>query len=575
MKQWLCALLAVLMLCGLAACTQDKTPDKPQGPTEAELTAVRENLQKKSEMEGLSAITAMELYENGVRVAHDDMVQVRDNKKMYYTGDTKRVVNYPDGYRLDMPADWTPDYSLATARSRYVTDELTLIASDETDTMFVYNYARDMEDPLAIGKEYVRATFQYITAQSYVSKNGVTILSEETIDRGDREQLYVLKMHVGDFAADMKSYYTYAVLYTDLRIVHMMFKCVDDRDFADVYTSVKLCAKKGAAVDTVTYPAGDNPAWNSDTKAVYDYMMNTSETMWGIYTTNLKWGGVDDLRFKMTERYVDHKFTFVSTYTDDMNEPFPLIGANQAHDDGRIIQFTFHMEEGFGNTMAQKAPLLDVYRGKYDERFRELAREIIAFGHPILMRVNNEMNSDWTTWSAINTMCDPEIFNDTWIRLYDIFEEEGANAYCIWVWNPQSEHSFPDANWNDIRTYMPGADYVDMVGLTSYNFGSEYEWQSFEQLYQVLEDYFSVQFGDWGWIISEFGCSDNTEDDSDRKAQWITDMFTCLDEGIFPNIKVAVWFNANDYYADGTIMREIAITDDKKSREAFKAGLAD
>jgi len=155
--------------------------------------------------------------------------------------------------------------------------------------------------------------------------------------------------------------------------------------------------------------------------------------------------------------------------------------------------------------------------------------------------------------------------------MYNIFEEMGANAYCIWIWNPQSERSFPDTRWNDLRLYMPGAKYVDMLGLTSYNFGDEDEWASFEELYTALETYYGRYFGDWGWIISEFGCSD-TDEDKTRKAEWITDMFTCFEIGKYPNIKAAVWFNANDYEG-GELVHEIVLTDDPKTMEAFRDGL--
>ena len=41
----------------------------------------------------------------------------------------------------------------------------------------------------------------------------------------------------------------------------------------------------------------------------------------------------------------------------------------------------------------------------------------------------------------------------------------------------------PRANWNEIRTYMPGPEYVHAIGLTYYNFGSDTLWDSFDQLY--------------------------------------------------------------------------------------------
>ena len=84
---------------------------------------------------------------------------------------------------------------------------------------------------------------------------------------------------------------------------------------------------------------------------------------------------------------------------------------------------------------------------------------------------------------------------------------------------------------------------------------------------------FGKHFGDWGWIISEFGCSDSdAANQPDRKAQWIREMFASLPK--YPNIKAAVWFNGNDYNPDGTMLHEIALDGDPASIQAFKEGLA-
>ncbi len=67
------------------------------------MTAVRDGLKSSSYTEGLGDITKMEFYENGVRTGATEMNQQRDNKILYYSGDIKRVVNYADGYIIDIP----------------------------------------------------------------------------------------------------------------------------------------------------------------------------------------------------------------------------------------------------------------------------------------------------------------------------------------------------------------------------------------------------------------------------------------------------------------------------------------
>ncbi len=147
------------------------------------------------------------------------------------------------------------------------------------------------------------------------------------------------------------------------------------------------------------------------------------------------------------EEKIDYKFPIVSSYTE-MDWNFPLKDAQDLTEDGQILQFTYHFSRWTDAVgMGKEAPILNIYRGKKDNDLRRMAKQIARYGEPTLFRLNNEMNSDWTCWSAVNAMLDPEIFTETWIRMYNIFEEEGANANCIWVWNPQADYSIPRANW--------------------------------------------------------------------------------------------------------------------------------
>ncbi len=532
--------------------------------TEAELTAVRENLIKATETTGLDEITKMEFYENGVRTASDQYVLVKDNKKIYHAGGIKRVVNYPDGYILDIPNDWQPDFSMATARCTYSTDDMQLVVTDETDAISIYGTSEQALD----------AMFQFIRTENYQQKNRVRKISEETQVINDEFSMYVLKLELQDMPQDAKRFYTYVVYYSELKITFMMFKCVDDSDFVDVYRTYQSIYDKGVAVDTVAYPESANPHWNEETNALYESIKTTDKVIWGTYN-----GGIEndplELKYPLLEKQVDHKFEMVMTYSDQLAFDFPVDKARAIDEDGRFLHFTYHFDYAYGNTMGQNAPILDVLRGELDEELREFARGVAEYGRPMLFRLNNEMNSDWTSWAAVNAMCDPEIFTEAWIRMYNIFVEEGAAEYVIWIWNPQGYLTAPMNNWNDLRLYFPGAKYVDLLGLTLYNFGNETAWASFYDMYNSANNYFKPLFGDWAWIIGEFGCSDSSElpEHENRKAQWITEMFDCFEQNLFPNIKAAVWFNANDYDGAGNITHEIALGRDPASLQAFKEGL--
>lgn len=534
--------------------------------SEKELTAVRENLIKQTEIQGFGDIDKMEFYENGVRTTSDEYWQVKDNKKLYYSGDKKRVVNYTDGYILDMPADWVPDFSVSSARSEYKNDEVTLVVSDETEALSVYGNSEDA----------LEAMFRYINKADYIAANRIEFREDEYTDFNDEFQLYVLRLHLEETLEGTKSYYTYAVFYNELKMTYMMFKCVDDRDFADVYNTYQSIYQKGAPVDTIAYPEGGNPNWTPETKDLYERMMTTDKVIWGLVNGNIEQDPLK-IKYPSIEKQLDHKFEIVTSYSDQMSFDFDVDAARKIYDDGRIVQFTYHFAYDYGNsnTMGNTSATIDAYRGECDDYFRKFAKSVVELGKPMLLRVNNEMNSDWTTWSATNMLNDTEIFTETWKRMYDILEEEGANQYLIWVWNPQGRSTGPMFKWNDLRMYFPGANYVHMLGLTGYNFGDDNQWTSFGDMYQALTDYYTPYFGDWAWIIGEFGCSDSSEnpDNENRKAEWITEMFDCFEQNRFPNIKSAVWFNGNDYDGSGNITHEIALGRDAASREAFKEGL--
>ena len=212
----------VWMLAMFSSC--DKTPPPPEDTpivlengnvltlpeehgTEEELTAVRDELMKHTELEGFGDVDKLELYENGVRTTGAEYVQVKDNKKFYYSGDTKRLVNYADGYILDMPAEWKPDFTLSSAISRFYTEELMLVASNESDHMRMLTPSKDAEDPAyAMGEAYVESMFRFITTEEYYEKNQVEKLAETTLDREDGTRAYVLRLHLQGCAEGVKAY---------------------------------------------------------------------------------------------------------------------------------------------------------------------------------------------------------------------------------------------------------------------------------------------------------------------------------------------------------------------------------
>ena len=173
------------------------------------------------------------------------------------------------------------------------------------------------------------------------------------------------------------------------------------------------------------------------------------------------------------------------------------------------------------------------------------------------------------------TLIDPDIFQMTWRRMYDIFEEEGVDN-CIWIFNPIST-TCPYSNWGEALCYMPGADYVQMLGITHYQMNNGTNGAapaSFKAMYTETANKMLPYFENHPWIIGEFACGAGGEAyydwgkngyifaDPARNAklqeQWVRDMLDCFRNNQKPenafckNIKLAIWFSCNDYAdADG------------------------
>ncbi len=571
----LCLSLIMIVSC-FAACDKDggkKDDDKDniylsvqEEGTEEELTAVREDLIKAAETKGFGDIDKMEFYENGVRTTSSTYVQVKDNKKFYYSGDTKRLVNYADGYILDMPADWKPDFSMSTMRCRFDTDEVSLIASREDDGIAYHGGV----------EEYFAALYLYLKNEDFQKNNKVTVIEDIPATKlNDDWQYMVYRVKLEDCAEGTKCYYTYVDYFNDLnQTYHFMFKAVDDRDFADVYKSFQGIYDKGAPVDTRLFPCIESENWSEETTTFYQNLKEQDHIDWGLFSYRLQSTGIE-ITIPMLEKKLDFEFPIISEYIHYSN-PFPVDFAKQMMDDGRMMQISYQFTLNNNSDLTFQNPILDIYR-KTDESkqvLTEFAEGAAQMGQPFYFRLNNEMNTDWTSYCAMANMLDPDIFVDTWITLYDIFTETGANQYALWVFNG-FDKSYPPYKWANYQCYMPPSEYIHMIGLTGYNFVTEEDtssWRTFEQIYDEIYTAYEPHFAEWPWIISEFGCETSTAEDQ-SKAQWITDMFTTLDAGKYPQLKVAIWFNCSDYDTNGKVTNDLNLEKDPEVVEAFKAGL--
>jgi endoglucanase len=166
------------------------------------------------------------------------------------------------------------------------------------------------------------------------------------------------------------------------------------------------------------------------------------------------------------------------------------------------------------------------------------AREVAAFGKPILFRPMHEMNMSGWEWSVGHNPDCGDIsaadFIKAWRRIVSIFRAEGAsNAKFVWCVNWASMGTLPGS----VTVTYPGDAYVDYASIDGYNFGGK-DWHSFDQIFR--EPYAEIVARTRRPILIAEWASGET---GGNKAAWIRAAFASIKADHYPQLAGLVWFN--------------------------------
>ncbi len=542
-----------------------------------------------------------------------------DCKQIFYNATSARVVNLADGYAITLPyTDFKADYSLSELRSRYESDEFVLNISKENKNPYG-NTAGSWNTYLT---EWLN---RFVADDSFLSSNNISRVRATSESTSKLSGYTVLNydLYINDSENIAMPYYHIAIIRktTDYINFHILVMKATTNSYAKMDQIVKsfksIAAVGGEATnEKVAFECEVPEYWSDETKAYYNKLQTQSATDWGFfsasmvdngdssYTTN---GNKIQSEYDRLSTALDYDYEIMPTYThiawyNNTNE-FPAehaarFAGGNGFNGKPVLQLTYQFTTSNNVNLSGYTPMFDILRGDYEEQFRRLARDIKAYDKPILFRLNNEMNTDWTSYSGIVTLLDPDIYIMTWEYLYDIFLEEGVDN-CIWIFNPIAVTT-PYCDWGEYLNFMPDPDYVQVLGLTSYEMGNGTTLKSFEDHYRQLYEKNTPYYDNYPWIISEFGAGAGGEKaynwstsswdtttagrNHAQQAQWVTDMFECFkhrDEAGYEfvkNIKGAVWFSCNDYtsinntnYITNYFELDASLT---KTLAAFKKGLA-
>jgi len=184
--------------------------------------------------------------------------------------------------------------------------------------------------------------------------------------------------------------------------------------------------------------------------------------------------------------------------------------------------------------------LADIANGVYDEYFARYFRDSIDPAlnldnqTPVWFRPMNEFNTDWVNWGL-----DPVMFRHAWRRIFNIAEAVGATKQHIFVWSV-NHLSYPDTDWNNMRNYYPGDQYVDWVGLSCYSGSLKYVGTAKEQLPAARAREVNEYYGHYKPMMVTEGGYGSGQDREGFVRQWFEF------EDLLPNFKAMIWENHND-----------------------------
>jgi hypothetical protein len=204
--------------------------------------------------------------------------------------------------------------------------------------------------------------------------------------------------------------------------------------------------------------------------------------------------------------------------------------------------------------------------GTFDSYIRSFATAAKAWGHPLFLRFDWEMNGNWFPWAQSANGNHPGDYVAAWRHVHEIFTSVGATN-VTWVWCPNVD---PYKQFTSLQKLYPGNAYVDWTCLDGYNFGSsngaQYGtsgWLTFNQIYSTTYRQIVKQVAPTKpMIIGEVASSEH----GGSKAEWITNMLNELPDR-YPRIRGFIWFDTPLSSGDWTLEHQAA------SIAAFSRGI--
>lgn len=154
-----------------------------------------------------------------------------------------------------------------------------------------------------------------------------------------------------------------------------------------------------------------------------------------------------------------------------------------------------------------------------------------AWGKPIYLRINWEMQGNWFDWGLNKNGNTAQDVAGAY-RHIALIMRRAANVKLVWCINYVPWPGLPA-----FEQCWPGADVVDVLGCDLYNWANRDGWYGFTELFRDSYRRLLALADKPVWLC-EVGCTEA----GGSKPGWITGMFAAL-RSDFPRVEAVVWFN--------------------------------
>lgn len=217
----------------------------------------------------------------------------------------------------------------------------------------------------------------------------------------------------------------------------------------------------------------------------------------------------------------------------DWGEPFDLPLARSIVRRGAAPELSWQPQVIGRDGLPRGVPYREIASGMHDAYVLRFARDVRRLGARVSIAFAPEMNGDWGAFQ-LTAKNRPEHFVAAWRRLRRLFAEAGASVR--WVWTPNIIYPTQTASYQEL---YPGDEFVDLLGLDGYNWGTTNEWNRWFEFERVFGPSLAAlaALSPKPVQLAEVGSAEQGGD----KAAWIRGM--CQSLASFPQVVEVVWFN--------------------------------